>query len=526
MIKARYDWDLVIFGSGFAGCLMAMIARKRGYRTLILERHQHPRITLGESTTPLTNLLLEELAVTYELDFLHSLTRWGRWKKTHPAMKVGLKRGFTFYSHSNPPETEPSSSWQKELMVAASPRDDLADTHWWREDLDVFLLEKAIAHGAHYWDQSRPMMWEEHPNHIQLHVHQRDEVHRISTHLVIDASGGASAVAALAEIPTKPLKRTPQTFSAYSHFEGMTPNLRSSAFPYPPHQAAVHQLIPGGWIWTLHFDHQVASAGVVFSEQQHPSLKSKQPEIIWQEAMKLAGNAASSWSQAQPLYPLKKLERVSFIHQRIHGSRWIMLPSAAGFVDPLLSTGFPMTLLGIQRIAQGLPKAEALAQGELPSSWEQAAKWNQREMHLADELIGTLYTCMDCFECFATTTLIYFASVSYAETVRRLSKPHLAPGFLFSEDASRSDAMLELLVTIRQHKAMNAPRAQKWESIRKAVFAFMEPINVIGLDPWKEPAHFPASMDPLFENAFKCESSPQAIRSMLLREGMLACEDG
>ena len=32
----------------------------------------------------------------------------------------------------------------------------------------------------------------------------------------------------------------------------------------------------------------------------------------------------------------------------------------------------------------------------------------------------------------------------------------------------------------------------------------MEPINVIGLDPWKEPAHFPASMDPLFENAFKC----------------------
>ena len=102
------------------------------------------------------------------------------------------------------------------------------------------------------------------------------------------------------------------------------------------------------------FDHQVASAGVVFSEQQHPSLKSKQPEIIWQEA-ELAGNAASSWSQAQPLYPLKKLERVSFIHQRVHGSRWIMLPSAAGFVDPLLSDSFPMTL-GIQRIAQGCPK--------------------------------------------------------------------------------------------------------------------------------------------------------------------------
>ena len=114
---------------------------------------------------------------------------------------------------------------------------------------------------------------------------------------------------------------------------------------------------------------------------------------------------------------------------------------------------------------------------------------------------------------------------SYAETVLSLSKPHLAPGFLFGEDASRSDAMLELLVTIRQHKAMNAPRAQKWESIRKAVFEFMEPINVIGLDPWKRPAHFPASMDPLFENTSN-EEVPLKPYAACFFEGMLACEDG
>ena len=34
----------------------------------------------------------------------------------------------------------------------------------------------------------------------------------------------------------------------------------------------------------------------------------------------------------------------------VNGGR--LLPSAAGFVDPLLSTGFPLTLLGVSRLAE------------------------------------------------------------------------------------------------------------------------------------------------------------------------------
>ena len=49
----------------------------------------------------------------------------------------------------------------------------------------------------------------------------------------------------------------------------MTPKLRSSTFRIHQAMCTNHT---GGWIWTLHFDHQVASAGVVFSEQ-HPRLK-------------------------------------------------------------------------------------------------------------------------------------------------------------------------------------------------------------------------------------------------------------
>ena len=40
------------------------------------------------------------------------------------------------------------------------------------------------------------------------------------------------------------------------------------------------------------------------------------------------------------------------------GGSWALLPSAAGVIDPLLSTGFPLTLLGIQRLLKVLEGPE------------------------------------------------------------------------------------------------------------------------------------------------------------------------
>jgi FADH2 O2-dependent halogenase len=59
-LKDRFD--IAVAGSGFAGSLMAMIARQLGLSVILLERGRHPRVVIGESSTPLSNLLLEELA--------------------------------------------------------------------------------------------------------------------------------------------------------------------------------------------------------------------------------------------------------------------------------------------------------------------------------------------------------------------------------------------------------------------------------------------------------------------------------
>ena len=124
-----------------------------------------------------------------------------------------------------------------------------------------------------------------------------------------------------------------------------------------------------------------------------------------------------------------------------------MLPSAAGFVDPLLSTGFALTLMGIERLGRILDRyfeADELA-GQLHGYAEQT----DGELLAASRLIGALYATMGNFPAFTAVSLLYFAAVSFAETAYRLGKPELATGFLLREHASFGAGVSEFCLSGR-----------------------------------------------------------------------------
>ena len=93
------SFDIAIIGSGFAGSLLASIARSLGKSAILIERGEHPRFTIGESSTPLANLLIETLADRYQLPWLRPFSKWGTWQATYPNIGCGLKRGFSFFHH-------------------------------------------------------------------------------------------------------------------------------------------------------------------------------------------------------------------------------------------------------------------------------------------------------------------------------------------------------------------------------------------------------------------------------------------
>jgi FADH2 O2-dependent halogenase len=148
------DADLAIIGSGFGGSVLAMVAHRLGRRVILLERGRHPRFAIGESASPLAGVVLETLADRYDLPRLAPLASYGPWRRAYPDLTCGLKRGFTFFRHEAGEQFQRTPDRSTELLVAASPSDELSDTHWLRADVDHFLMREAVALGVEYLDDA------------------------------------------------------------------------------------------------------------------------------------------------------------------------------------------------------------------------------------------------------------------------------------------------------------------------------------------------------------------------------------
>src|SRR5262249_35103478 len=124
----KSDFDLAIIGSGFSGTLLAMIARRTGRSVILLDRGAHPRFAIGESTAPLMNLIIEQLADRYDLPRLKPLATWGEWQRTYPQLVGGLKRGSTFFKHEFGTRYRSAADRSNQLLISANPNEYTADT--------------------------------------------------------------------------------------------------------------------------------------------------------------------------------------------------------------------------------------------------------------------------------------------------------------------------------------------------------------------------------------------------------------
>ena len=71
----------------------------------------------------------------------------------------------------------------------------------------------------------------------------------------------------------------------------------------------------------------------------------------WDSLLQCLPTVRDQFAAAVADRPFTFAPRLAFRSGVVAGRRWALLPSAAGFVDPLLSTGFPLALLGVTRLA-------------------------------------------------------------------------------------------------------------------------------------------------------------------------------
>lgn len=510
--------DIAVIGSGFAGSLFAMIARRLGHSVVLLERGRHPRVVIGESSTPLSNLLLEELARRYDLPAVQHLSKWGPWQEQYSHLPCGLKRGFSFFHHDLAQPEPWHATAQNHFLVAASPHNAIADTHWYRAGFDHFLLDQAQQIGVEYRDEWRAMSFAENDNGVALTGIQGGQQQAVHASFVVDATGPRGCLHSLLHLEETRFAHYPSTQALYSHFTGvrrapqLSPARDGVQLPYPPEDAAVHHIFDGGWVWLLHFNNGITSSGVAATTPLVEEINIAEGHAAWMRLLARIPALADQFSSVKPVLGFTHLPQLSFRSGRVAGERWALLPSAAGFVDPLLSTGFPLTLLGISRLAAAID--DHWGRRTLAEQLHEYASQTHDELDATARLIAALYANMNHFAAFRAISLLYFAAASYAETARRLDKPHLAESFLLHRDPRFGPASRALLDRARHGIAPHESADFVHEVLRA-----IEPFDVAGLCSQRSLPWYPVEAADLQQAAWKLSASHEEIARMLERSG-------
>jgi FADH2 O2-dependent halogenase len=511
-------FDVAVVGSGFAGSLAAILARRAGRSVLLLERGRHPRFAIGESSSPLANLLLEELADRYDLPRIRPLAAWGAWRRQRPEVGCGLKRGFTFYGHRFGEEYARDPDRSRELLVAASPNDEVADTHWYRADFDHFLAGEAAAEGAEYLDLAEPTALAERGDGFEIEIRRGGRVRTLRARFLIDASGPAGFLHRALHLEASAFPELPPTSALFSHFEGVRRLAEVPAFasseepPYPPDDAAVHHVFEGGWIWVLRFENGTTSAGVAARPELARDLKLFEGAPAWQRLLSRLPSVESQFAEARPVLPFFHRPALPFRTTRAAGRRWAMLPSAAAFADPMLSTGFPLALLGLERLAEILRTS-----WETPAFADDLAGYGAQTLFEADaaaRLVAALYARFDDFEVFAALTHLYFAVASFAETAHRLGRPELSGSFLSADHPAFGPALRDCCRMALSVES--ADRRALLDAVRRAV----APFDLIGLSDRTRRNWYPVETGDLLAARNKIGATEAEIHELLRRAGV------
>lgn len=501
-----------------------MAARRIGLSVILIERGSHPRFAIGESTAPLTNLLIESLARRYDLPNLLPLTTYGKWLEAYPGVMRGIKRGFTFYSHRAGERFAADSSGgarhsdrgansppERCLFVAASPSDRVADTHWLRADVDHFLVREAAAAGAEYLDLAAIETLSFTGGCAALEGSRAGRRLRIRARLLVDASGPRGFLSRALALPEAPFAGYPPTQGLYTHFQGarrceeLPEFAAADAVPYRPDDAALHHVFEGGWIWVLRFDNGVTSAGIAATDELAGELQLSEGAAAWRRALARYPSIADQFTEAEAIRPFAHAPQLSYRTSRCWGEGWTMLPSAAAFVDPLFSTGMPLALLGVERLAMllerygaGLP-ADALAEyGETTFA---EADWTASYLRAA-------YATLGRFELFAPLSMFYFAAASYAEMARRLDSKLAPRRFLAADHEGFALGMR------RCEAVASAPSPPDAAAYARLVAEAIDPLNIAGMcDPARR-NRYPVLLDDVIANAAKLGFTPEGVRSI------------
>lgn len=370
--------SIAIIGGGPAGSTLASFLAKKGYKVGVFQSKKHPELFVGESLVPAIMPIIQELGIEEEVK------QFSR-----------LKPGATVW-------VSPDIAASIEFSQSEGQVPDYA-YNTLRKDFDKLLFDTAKKNGATIFNFNAGLQVQ--GDRILLNEETLTETGDFfdgQPNLIIDASGRRKVITNLLKLNTVQGNR--KDVALFSHMKNI--DLKQEPSNIHTHRCEK------GWCWRIPLQDRT-SIGIVV-DQNHLKKYGKSTEEQFDNYIQNDPFLAPFFKSGERIAGVQKFSNYQLRTDKLFGPNWAIIGDAAGFVDPVFSSGLYLAMKYGRKVAEAV-------QGET-YSFEDYQNEFTKELESWKKIINTWYNGR-----FFTTYLI--GQDRSATAFGKRIEPHIVKNF-------------------------------------------------------------------------------------------------
>jgi flavin-dependent dehydrogenase len=316
MIEA---FDVAIIGGGPAGSSAGTLLAKAGRRVVIFEKEKFPRFRVGESTLPATLNTIDRMGASEKIKNGGFLVKYGG----EIVSACGQRVRFYF---RNGFKAKRQSAYQV-----------------LRSEFDRILLDHAAESGCDVRQQKTVESFEIDNQGVTLYLGDGRLVVRAK--YLIDCSGRNCVVGT--KFSLRERYQNLRKFSLYAYYEDV---LREDG---PDGTLTRMVRTKDSWFWMIPLSGNTTSIGVVMDAERFRSMNLS-PEEALARCIAEQPVVSEYMPNARRVTEVYATGDFSYRNKNLCGDRWLLAGDAAGFIDPVFSSGVYLALLSGEQAADSL----------------------------------------------------------------------------------------------------------------------------------------------------------------------------